>query len=145
MLRKIGTCLITIEQYGPINEFEVAPELSAPLFLADSLFHLVYAQNTPPQRWLRVVKMRDTLHAGDQFQFFFIRGLGIVIPTKNKLNKNSSPRDEFTKVLSLIKRSKNRCLLKRITLLQKYWKLKYSPKPMIDELLHYYGVNQQNR
>ncbi len=80
ILKRAGTCLITVEEPRGFGKIVFSEETSIPLYLADGVIHLQYmAFGGIYSRTLRILKMRATNHGEGVYPFGFFRGLGMAV------------------------------------------------------------------
>jgi KaiC/GvpD/RAD55 family RecA-like ATPase len=91
-LKKIGTAVLTLEEYVPGSEL-FGNESIIPMYLADSIIHLKYTKSeneVESKRSLEIIKYRNSRHSKISHQFNIIRGFGLMIqkqPEQKKITR----------------------------------------------------------
>ena len=100
-LKKIGTVVCTLEEYAPGSEL-FGEETVIPLYLADSIIHLSYKRKEDKkesERFLEIIKCRNSRHSKLVHGFNILHGFGIMI------HANDEPIKITRKIPNLLKRS----------------------------------------
>ena len=100
-LKKIGTVVCTLEEYGPKDEL-FSKETVIPMYLADSVIHLRYAQREgkkEKERYLEIIKCRNSRHSKLSHRYNIIHGFGIMIQQQDEQIKTTK------KIPNLLKRN----------------------------------------
>ncbi len=90
-LKKIGTVVCTLEEYESgekITNFETI----IPMYLADSVIRLKFIKTENDEgldRYLEIIKCRNSRHSKYSHKFNIIHGFGIVIEGKNIVRRSS--------------------------------------------------------
>jgi len=81
--RKVGTVLCTLEEHGTAGNL-TGTETIIPMYLADCVIHLRYrVMEERVMRKLKIVKCRSSRHSELSHQYSIIRGLGLVVKSKD--------------------------------------------------------------
>lgn len=79
-IRRIGTSVVTVEQYGGTTKELLSEDVGVPLFLADSAINLIYLGfEGEYSRIMKILKMRGTKHSESLNQVFFNEGIGLAV------------------------------------------------------------------
>ena len=100
-LKKIGTVVCTLEEYGPMDEL-FGKETVIPMYLADSVIHLRYAKREgkkEKERYLEIIKCRNSRHSKLSHRYNIIHGFGIMIQQQDEQIKTTK------KIPNLLKRN----------------------------------------
>jgi KaiC/GvpD/RAD55 family RecA-like ATPase len=100
-LKKIGTAVCTLEEYAPGSEL-FGNETVIPMYLADSVIHLRYEKNenkSEKERYLEIIKCRNSRHSKLSHKFNILHGFGIMIQQQDQPIKTTK------KIPNLLKRN----------------------------------------
>jgi KaiC/GvpD/RAD55 family RecA-like ATPase len=147
MLKKVGTSIVTVEQYGKYDGLEITDEIGVPIYLADSVLYLEYlGAGGRFNRTLKILKMRGTKHGEDVYSLCFVKGLGLLIlkgetvETEEKISEYASIFDNTIDWISQnVENSQN--LIEKLTKAKEQWKIEYPPADIINEFLEWNDVN----
>jgi KaiC/GvpD/RAD55 family RecA-like ATPase len=88
-LKKIGTIVCTLEEYDPGDRI-TNNETIIPMYLADSVIRLKYVKtdnNEEMDRYLEIIKCRNSRHSKLSHKFNIIHGFGIMLRGKGESKK----------------------------------------------------------
>lgn len=100
-LKKIGTVVLTLEEYAPGSEL-FGNETIIPMYLADSVIHLKYVKREKEKeskRSIEIIKCRNSRHSKISHRFNIIHGFGIMI------QQQDLPLKATRKIPNLLKRN----------------------------------------
>ncbi len=100
-LKKIGTVVLTLEEYTPGSKL-FGNETIIPMYLADSVIHLKYEKKenkNESERFLEIIKYRNSRHSKISHRFNIIHGFGIMIQLYDE------PQKVTRKIPNLLKRN----------------------------------------
>lgn len=100
-LKKIGTVVCTLEEYESGKDIS-NNETIIPMYLADSVIRLQFVKsdtNVGAERYLEIMKCRNSRHSKFSHKFNIVHGFGIVIESMDESKKSTQ------KVPNLIKRT----------------------------------------
>lgn len=152
MIRTVGTCLVTVEQYGSSKEVELNEEVGVPIYLSDGAMNLVYfGFEGQYNRVIKVIKMRGSIHSEKVNSIYFVKGLGVVVLDESDrgadvVDEGLKYQDIFSKAIALVegsdlKENERHTLLKRLEDAKSVWTIRTTPKEVIKELLGLYGIS----
>ncbi len=85
-LREVGTTVITLEE--PLSGNIDHPHILMPVFLGDSLIHMKkLGYGDVLDKIIRILKHRNSWHAEGVFPYKILKGLGIVVDSKNYVER----------------------------------------------------------
>ena len=88
-LKKVGTVVLTLEEYSPGSEL-FGDETIIPMYLADSVIHLRYEKKEnekESERFLDILKYRNSRHSKISHRFNILYGFGIMIQLHDEPKK----------------------------------------------------------
>ena len=103
-LKKIGTVVCTLEEYETGTSI-TNNETIIPMYLADSVIRLKFLKNTEDQgfeRYLEILKCRNSRHTKFSHKYLILHGFGIMIHSTEDSDKATH------KVTNLLKRNLNK-------------------------------------
>jgi len=100
-LKKIGTVVCTLEEYAPGSEF-FSNETIIPMYIADCVIQLRYFKTEDKkeaERFLEIIKCRNSRHSKLNHRFNILHGFGIMIQQREE------PKKVTRKIPNLLKRN----------------------------------------
>jgi KaiC/GvpD/RAD55 family RecA-like ATPase len=149
-LRKLGTCVIVLEEPG--NGDQVPNGAIMPLYLADTVIQLQnLGYGEMYDRTLRILKHRGSKHGEGLYPYSIETGLGIVLDATEKQIEKVRPKTKYdAKFTEAVKTAKSmgeigEQLSARIKILQRNWIRDEDPSRILEMVLKEeskeYGTN----
>ncbi len=107
MFRRVGTVMATLEEHHPSGQLQ-GEEVVIPMYLSDNVIYLCYRpmEHENRQRNLRVIKARNSRHLFNAFPYQIIKGMGLVVHTKDHKAPEKKDREGFKRRISDILKEK---------------------------------------